>query len=77
MRAPRMLGGAGARRDTHHVLRRCRPARQSGLRRELALSLVARALKKLLLLVFAHFLAPLLDHAAQNDTSTPKMREDV
>jgi len=44
---------------------------------KLALSLVARALKKLLLLVFAHLLAALLDYAAHSDTSAAGMREDV
>jgi len=38
---------------------------------------VARALKKLLLLVFAHLLAALLDYAAHSDTSAAKMRDDV
>jgi hypothetical protein len=45
--------------------------------RRLALSLVARALEKLLLLVLAHLLAAFLDHAAHSDTSAPKMRDDV
>jgi hypothetical protein len=44
---------------------------------KLALSLVARALKQLLLLVFTHLLAAFLDYAAHSDTSAAEMREDV
>jgi len=73
-RAQRALGGWEAVGRTERGACLSRPTRGAG---ELALSLVARALKQLLLLVLSHLLAALLDHAAHSDTSAAETRDDV
>jgi glycosyltransferase A (GT-A) superfamily protein (DUF2064 family) len=79
-----VLGDRGVRQAERrerreHGKRRTRRARLPGGRgaAKLALSLVARALKKLLLLVLAHLLAAFFDYAAHSNTSAAEMREDV
>jgi hypothetical protein len=69
----RQGNNAGNHRKAAHAARVDRGRGGGGL----ALSLVARALKKLLLLVLTHLFTALLDDAAHNLTSAAQMRDDV